>query len=365
MNFAKRMLAMVLAVMMVLTIAGCSGSKEADGVVATCGDRSMNGALYMRFLLDAYTLADTYKEESGVNVLKTTVEGVDASQWIRDTVRSDVARYFAVMEQFEKTNMEFTDEDQTYVDDYAASMMEQYAYIFEANGIDLEALEDYYEYNIKSMALFDYYYGQGGEKEVPIEEVKAEMRKTYNMTKVMIFDKAIVTVDADGNVVEPTDAEIEAAKAKAEAYYDRAVAGESFEDLIIEWEIEYFGEDFIGHTHEEGGSHDLITVVGGSDVPQAYSSVMDHAEYGEPQFIEDADVYYVAARYDIAEDAYNFESYRSTILLTMRSEDYRIMSDEWIAATNVSFNQKAMDAHSPEQLDANMNKIGAVNNLAK
>jgi len=365
MNFAKRMLAMVLAVMMVFAITGCSGSKEADDVVATCGDRSMSGALYMRFLLDAYTLADTYKDDPAANVMETTVEGVPASEWMKNTVRSDVARYFACLERFDQTDMEFTDEDQAYVDDYAASMLEEYPYLFEVNGVDLQALKDYYTYNLKSMALFDYYYSEDGEKGVPLEELKDEMRKTYNMTKVMIFDKVPYNVDADGNIIEATDADIAAAKAKAESYYDRAVSGEDMEQLIIEWEVEFFGEDKVGHTHEEGGSHDLITVVGGADVPVAYSSVMDNAAYGEPQFIEDTDVYYVAVRYDIAEDAFNFESYRSTILLTMRSEDYRAMTDEWIAATDITYNQKAMDAHTPEQLAANITSSGAVNSLAQ
>ncbi len=365
MNFAKRMLAVALAVLMVLTIAGCSGSKEAKNIVATYGENSVNGALYMRFLLDAYTLADTYKDDPEADVLDTTVEGIPAGEWITKTARDDVARYFVCMEKFEGTDMVFNDQDQAYVDDYAANMMEQYPYLFEINGIDLQALKDYYEYNLKSMALFDYYYAEGGEKEVPLADIQAQMREMYNLTKVMIFDKALITVDADGTLIEPTEEEIASAEAKARGYYDRAVAGEDFEKLIIEWELDLFGEEGVDHTHEEDGSHDLVTIVGGADVPEAYSSVMDKAPYGQPQFIEDADVYYVALREDIVEDEYIFDSYRSTVLLTMRSEDYRVMSDEWIAAADITFNDSAMKGYTPETIAANMSSSGATNSLAK
>lgn len=366
MNFAKRMLAMMLAVMMVFALAGCSGSKAANTeTVATYGEHSMSGALYTRFLLDAYTLADTYKDDPEADVMDTTVEGIPADEWIENMVQDDVKRYFTCLEKFEETDMEFTDEDQAYVDDYAANMLEQYAYLFDANGVDLQALKDYYEYNIKSMALFGSIYGQGGEKEVPAEEIRAELTKTYNLTKVMIFDKPIPTVDADGNLTEPTEEELATAEAKARSYYDRAVAGEDFEDLIIEWEMEYFGEENIDHTHEEDGSHDLITLIGGSEVPVAYSSVMDTAPYGEPQFIEDADVYYVAVRYDIGQDQMHYDNYSSTILLTMCSEDFRVMTDQWMKDADVVFDQAALKKYSPEWVANTMKKLGLVNNMAK
>ena len=130
MNFAKRVLAVGLAVILVFTFAACSGSKASDQAVATCGDRSVSGGLYMRFLLDAYTLADTYKDDPDAEVLDTTVEGIPAAEWMVQTARDDVARYFACLDQFEETDMEYTDADQAAVDSYAASMLESYPYLF-------------------------------------------------------------------------------------------------------------------------------------------------------------------------------------------------------------------------------------------
>lgn len=350
MNFAKRVLAMVLVVLMVLTIAGCSGSKSDDNIVAALGDRSVSGELYTRFMMDAYTLADTYKDNPEVDVLETTVEGIPAAEWILKTAKEDICRYLVTLEKFDETGMIFSQEDRDYVDNYASNMLEAYGTLFQAGGVDLDAMQNYYEYNVKSMAMFDYYYAQGGEKEVPADQIKEEMRKAYNLTKVMIFDKAIVTVDADGNLIEPTQEEIESAEAMARSYYDRAVAGEDFEKLIIEWELELFGEEGIDHTHEDGGSHDLVTDIGGSNVPEAYSSVMDNAVYGQPQFIEDAAVYYVAVRYDIGESVNVFESYRSTMLLAMCSEDYRVMSDEWIAAADITINDAVLKNYPLENI---------------
>jgi len=353
MNFAKRMLALALAVVMVFTLAACSGS-NASKDAATCGESGVSGALFTRFMLDAYSLAESYKDDPEADLFSTTVEGVPASEWIANTTRDDVRRYFAVEQKFNETDMEFTDEDQAAVDSYAASMMETYSYLFGPNEVDLQALKDYYTYNIKSMALFDYYYAEGGEKAVPAEELKQTMLETYNLTKLMIFDKALPTTDADGNLVEPTADEQAAAEAKARGYYDRALAGESFEELIIEWEGEYFTPEELGHTHEADGSHDLVTVIGSSDVPKEYAAVMDSAPFEVPQFIEDDDVYYVAVRYNIVENTATYENYRPTVLLNMRSSDYKDMVDEWLKDMDITFNETVLSKLTAEKIAENM-----------
>ena len=78
------MLAMVLAVLMVLTVTGCSGNSATEDVVASHGDRSVSGALYMRFFMDAYAMADTYKDDPEADLLRATVEGIPAVEtWCR------------------------------------------------------------------------------------------------------------------------------------------------------------------------------------------------------------------------------------------------------------------------------------------
>ena len=92
---------------------------------------------------------------------------------------------------------------------------------------------------------------------------------------------------------------------------------------------------------------------------------MDAAPFGEPQFIEDVDVYYVATRYDIAEDPVQLESYRSNILLTLRSEDFRVMTEEWMEEMDVTLNEKVLKEYSPEWIAKAMNKLGLTNSMAQ
>ena len=87
--------------------------------------------------------------------------------------------------------------------------------------------------------------------------------------------------------------------------------------------------------------------------------------YGVPQFIEAADVYYVAVRYDIVENQNSYESYRATVLLTLRSEDYRAMSDEWIAAKNIRYNEDVIKQYTPQSIYENMTGAGATNALTQ
>ena len=55
----------------------------------------------------------------------------------------------------------------------------------------------------------------------------------------------------------------------------------------------------------------------------------------------------MATRYDIAETPTSFENYRSTVLLTMRSEDFRIMTDEWMAEAEISYNEDVIKGFTP------------------
>jgi|GEM_PF-6679709 len=351
MTFAKRALGLILALAFVLTMAGCSsgGLGSDTSYVAKSGNRTVSSALYMRFLLDAYTLADSVNQDSGKALMDSTIEDKPAAQWIQDTARDDVSRYFACMDKFDQLGLSYTDSDQAEVDNVAAQTQQKYADLFKNTGIGLDSLKLYYEYNVKAMALFNYYYDKGGEKEVSDDEIKEAMRKDYNLTKVMIFDKAQPTTDSSGKTVEPTAQAVADAKAKATAYYDRAKAGEDFEKLFVEWKTSTFGES--DSSQETSADHSIVTQIGGSDVPAAYAKVMDSAAYNEPQFIEDDSVYYVAIRMDIGADEQSFNNYRSTVLLKMRSEDYRKMVDEWIKVTQIAYNEPAFKKYTAETVD--------------
>ncbi len=355
----RKLLAVLIAVLIVAGIfSGCASTSTtpAEGV-ASHGEYSIGGGLYMRFMLDAYNLATTHNTE-GEDLLSITIEDKDAAQWINDTTALDVQRYIGTMNKFEELGLEYTDTDQAEVDAYAAQMLTNYAMLFEPNGIGLQTLKDYYEYSTKSSDIFLHYYGEGGEMEVPAEEVEQYLKENYNLTQVMVFDKPMPTLDDDGNEIQPTQEEIDAAEANARSYYDRIVAGESFDDLYVEWEIDiYEGEENIPHTHDDPLAHNLYTQMADPNLPLAYTEVMDTAPLNEVQFIEDEYGYYVAIRLDVLADGSVQANYSTTALMELRSEEYREMAAQWGADLGITYNDSELATYTPEKMHENMSGL--------
>ncbi len=359
----KKLLSLMAALMLVVgMMSGCSttpATESAQGV-ASAGDYAVNGGLYMRFMLDAYNLAGTYNTESE-DLLDITIEDKSATQWILDSTTLDVERYLGVMNKFDELGLEYTDIDQTEVDAYAAQMLTTYSTLFEPNGIGLQTLKDYYEYSTKSSDIFLHYYGEGGEMAVPTEEVDTYLRENYNLTQVMVFDKPMPTLDDEGNEVAPTQEDIDAAEASARSYYDRIVAGESFDDLYVEWEIGvYAGEENIPHTHDDPLVHNLYTQMADPNLPVAYTEVMDVAPLNEVQFIEDEYGYYVAIRLDVLADGSVQANYSTAALMELRSDEFREMAAAWGSELEIAYNSSELSSYTPEIMHENMSSLGGV-----
>lgn len=362
MSFSKRLLALVLAMLLCLSAVGCQSDADISWV-AKDGDESVPTGVYMLYLLNAYTLAASKLEDQTADVLKTEIEGVQGDQWIQDTAKKEISRYFTTAKKFDEMNLTISEQENTDIETYATQMHTQSGDFLTANGISLESVKFYYINNFKQNTIFMTLYGEGGEKEIPAAEVEAKFRELYNSTKLIIIEKPLAEV-AESSGSESDDAEaaegvvdpvkLAEAKARAQGYYDRAVAGEDFEALIAEWEAADFPDTELGHDHAQAGSHDLLTPIGGGDVPAKYAEVMDKAEVGVPQMFEDDEFFYVAMRNDLMANESLLEDYRIAVLMDLRSDDFRTVVEEWMATVTPEFNEAAIAANTPDKLNLDM-----------
>ena len=417
MKLIKRLLAFGLAAMLCLTAAGCQ-AKDTTWI-AKSGEETANTGVYMLYLINAYAQAMTKVQtdaaaegESGASsmtdaeVLKAAIEGLPAEEWIVNTAKKDIQRYFATNQKFDEMGLALSEDDQASIDYYASQMYAQSEEFLTQNSIGQESVKQYYANNFKTNTIFMSLYDEGGEKEIPADEVAQKFADLYNSTKVILIEKPIEETEEDGDedesssaaepssdseavqsaetsaeestqaesssaessasdvdgddpeapeTTEPADTrpyeeKLAEARARAQQYYDRALAGEDFDALIAEWEAEDFGEIDLGHDHAEAGSHDLLTAIGGSQIPAKYAEVMDSAPIGVPQMFEDDNFFYVAVRNDVMANPSLIADYRMAVLMELRTDDYKTMVEEWIALVEVEFNEATLKEFTPKKV---------------
>ena len=128
--------------------------------------------IYRYYALIAFDEAAALVPEDE-EVLKATIEGVPAEEWIRNKALDYVRCYLWVDDKIDELNLGLTEEEKESAASTTAYLEENTGATFEDNGISTSSFTKAYgEYNTKFKKIFDYYYGEGGELEIPKEDLK-------------------------------------------------------------------------------------------------------------------------------------------------------------------------------------------------
>ena len=346
MKIAKKLLALALAGTMV-AFAGCGST--GPSWVARSGEDTVTAGTYQYFLINSYSTAVNLVADPYSDVLEQEIEGVPASNWIADESLMAVQRMLAVKNQYAERGMTLTDEEQDQIDSYTENQWTVYRDFLGDNGVSEDDLRAYYANNYMTNSLFFQMYGAGGEQEVGEEEIRSYFDENYINSNYLVCPK--FDPETYNNLDE---AGLAAARAEAEGYYNRALAGENFDDILADWEqANYTEEELASHTHDEEGAHDMVVPKTTTYVPEVFLQQVSEAEVGTPIFFEDDFYYYVAVRKDltgpVADSTY--ESARTSILLALRSEDFIALCDQWISQMEIELNQEALDTYTPDRLN--------------
>ena len=95
-NFAKRAAALLLAVVLTFSLAGCYN--ENMSWAAKCGDDTLPIGSYIYYLSTAYNEAAS-RIDTETKVLKSELDGKDAETWIRDRAMKYVNQYFFIEQE--------------------------------------------------------------------------------------------------------------------------------------------------------------------------------------------------------------------------------------------------------------------------
>ena len=346
MKLSNKLTALVLAACCVAPLAGCQS--EDTTWIAKFGDTTVPAGVHLSHLVTAYSSA-VQQTGNSEDVLKEEIDGVSASQWISDLALDYTREYIAAEQKFDELGLTISQEDQ----DTAAYMVEyQWSYLedlYTENGVAKSSLELSFLNSVKKNNIFKSFYYEGGSKEVPQEELTKYYNENYIRTQYIAFSKKDSTNTAllEGEALEEV-------KNEAQSYYDRAVAGENFAQLLYDYRVSKASEGTTVDPLESDDQYDQIASRTASGYPETYLTTMFEAQVGTPLFFEDDDYYFVALRKDLMGDGEDFTSRKGEIISALRSDEFTETLSGWAdELEGVTWNQAALDRYTPDKVKYN------------
>lgn len=247
MKLLKRALAGILTACTILTT--CTACGENTATAMTIDGMDIPAGIYLYYIVNAYSDAMQVMEEDGAdfNECKSTkdvkkimkesvIDGVDADVWIQNKAVEYCQTYAAVEKDFAARNLTLTGEEIATIDSALANAMTYYGEFFEQTGISENSAKAVLSLSLKQEALWEVYYGEGGEKNID----EQEMLEYYADSRLRVKYIEMPLKDGEGNLLK-SDGKSEIEK-MAEDYLDRlakkaddeAKLNEEFDFLIDE-----------------------------------------------------------------------------------------------------------------------------------
>ena len=201
MKWMKKIASGALALLMAASLTACGGDTSwayrSENATVTSG---MYVGLSIQALNSAFAV-DGY--DSSKSPFKQDLEGKDGTQWIQDKAAELSREYLTVEEKFQEMGLSFTDEEESSfnnnVELYWTTLRMSSTY--EGEGCGKEYFAKILRNSAKKNKIFEAVYGEGGEKEVPVDELKTIFATDYAKGTYI----TVSLTDSDGNALTGAD----------------------------------------------------------------------------------------------------------------------------------------------------------------
>lgn len=194
MKIIKRISALILVAVMVLSLAACHKKNE---IAVTVGDIEFTSAYYMCALIAADSEAKNLvyeelsdEEKSGYETpdyYSHKVEGKDFVEWVEETALNNLKKIGAYKMLCKENKLEIEEEERTNAETYAQYYWSSYGYsaYYEPNGVAYETYKNFTVDSYYSELYFEHIYGEEGTKAISADDVKNKLYENYVIAEVL------------------------------------------------------------------------------------------------------------------------------------------------------------------------------------
>ncbi len=302
--------AALLAVMLMLTCAGCGGdqswSYQSDVVSLTAGTYIYN---LLNAYYEAYDLVESADEAD--DILECEITDSDGStttveQYTYDAADDYTVSMLAVEQLMLDLGLELDEDEYSSALSYASQFWgSYYKDTFEGYGISQDSFNyAYAEYSVKYGQVFETMYGTDadgneGEKYVADDELVEFYKENY--TGYAYFGESGVTEDDDGNSVVMEDEELEAIQERMQKCVDALNSGVAYTEAVAE----YCEDAQLTSDPTYSGSESLTDPSLSDDILNAYTE-LDEGEAVLIQTGEDDTTYFYVVYKPVTDDIIDF-----------------------------------------------------------
>ncbi|MBQ5317713.1 MAG: hypothetical protein J6K17_01280 [Oscillospiraceae bacterium] len=373
MSLIKKLSAVAVTSAMALSLASC-GKDTTWG--AKIDDTELRAGIFIYYQSDALSRAYDYMTETDTDVMAITIDGMSTEDWVNDQALKGMQEYVAIENKFDELGLTFENKEDELAKVNVEQWWEYVSEYFEGIGVSQESYLDVAINGEKKAAIFDYYYGEGGEMEVPEDEIKAILNADY--ARIKYIDMPLK--DGEGNLLKSEGkAEI---KAMAEEYIERmSTTDVTFEEISKEYDEYYNGlieaanaaettddtteaddntiELSLDETTTQTEENDELVLLGSvtsAEYPVPSASVHekvvgDAMAVGEYQLIEEDEVYYIVYKMDLFADEEYYDYKKTDILNELKGEEFDATVASWTENQTVIKNEAAFDRYTIEKLN--------------
>lgn len=221
----KRWIAFALCAVLAFSLTACKFSTPAT--VMTVDGVEIPAGVYLTYQYQAYSSAQSRREDSKVAVLKTSIDGVKASDWIHTETVEDIKQYLWVERAFDAAGLSFTQEELDTAEQWIDIIWSYSGARMEENGIGRQSYRQVYLNDEKYTKLLEAY-REGPDGQVTESDAKQYMQDTYSRIRRLILP----ATDADSAALTPEkQAELDAL---AGQLVERLNAGEKLDEIAEE-----------------------------------------------------------------------------------------------------------------------------------
>lgn len=377
MKAIKKITAAFLAVLMIMSISGCSTKPEWSYKV---DDNEMQIGVYIYALYTAYNQAATYAssaegydaEKSFLNLTITDDDGETAvaKDWIVDTAKELTKNILTIEEEFEARGLTLEAEDETaakesadndwnlgpYYDMYLAygMMPTPYKDILEPYGVSYESFERAsYMASAKQTALFEEIYINDEETAVSTEDLTNFFTENYTSYSYLSVRLADSSTDDSGSTTYTamSDEDIAEIESTLQGYADNINNGAG---TFAEQMVEYTALKEL----ESDPSTSAVANLDESSLNEDVIAALNELEEGKASLVKVGEAenayYYLIYKAPIADSVADYiedETNSFNVLSAMKSEEFQDMLTAKAEELGIQENTSVVNSYKPSMFE--------------